>query len=168
MSSGGHRNHVSIPQLLDAGIKILPHWNLTLPLWQFHKHIHIKGEGGACTETGCDCTHTCFPAWGQLFLPGNPLYFKYIPYTIKDIALYAIFVQRILSEFLSFTSVHFLQRVSEGGVNTKTRNSDGIMSWMRNESDIYCQEIDAPPCETVFDASSILKCPCKDPALLAC
>ena len=68
--AGGHRNHVTIPSILEAGLKILPHWNVTLPLWQFHQHISAKGEGGACSEVACDCTHTCAPAWGQLFLSG--------------------------------------------------------------------------------------------------
>lgn len=70
MLTGGHRNHVTIPSILEAGLKILPHWNVTLPLWQFHQHISAKGEGGACSEVACDCTHTCAPAWGQLFLSG--------------------------------------------------------------------------------------------------
>ena len=70
--AGGHRNHVTIPSILEAEVKILPHWNVTLPLWQYHKHIHAQGEGGACGKVACDCTHTCAPAWGQLFLPGAP------------------------------------------------------------------------------------------------
>ena len=77
-------NHAAIPHILKAGIKILPHWNITLPLWQYHQHIDQNGGGGACEHVSCDCTHICSPSWGPLFLPGecgqplNPAFFWFM------------------------------------------------------------------------------------------
>lgn len=66
--TGGARNRITSPAMIRAGMKILPTYNITLPLWQYHHHIHPPGEGGLCGTIPCDCTHTCAPSWGQLFL----------------------------------------------------------------------------------------------------
>ena len=70
-SAGGLRNAATQPVIDKLGsVKTLPAWNLTLTLWEYHKHIHGKGNGGQCEQIPCDCTHTCNPSWGQMVLAG--------------------------------------------------------------------------------------------------
>ena len=44
-SAGGLRNAATQPVIDKLGsVKTLPAWNLTLTLWEYHKHIHGKGQ----------------------------------------------------------------------------------------------------------------------------
>lgn len=70
--AGGHRNMATRHAIARAGMKVLPAWNMSLLLPQFHKHIHPPEGGGQCAEVMCDCTHVCTPSWGQLALAGEP------------------------------------------------------------------------------------------------
>ena len=66
--AGGERNLASQPIIDSIGIPTLRLWNITLPLHQFHTHVHGPNGVGECSVVACDCTHSCHPSWSQLIL----------------------------------------------------------------------------------------------------
>lgn len=67
--AGGERNLATQPVVDAAGLPTLRTWNVSLPLYQFHTHIHAPGDQGECSgEVACDCTHVCHPSWPQIVM----------------------------------------------------------------------------------------------------
>lgn len=77
--AGGERNLATQPVVDGIGLPTLRTWNISLPLYQFHTHIHPPGDPGECSEVACDCTHVCHPSYPQIILAGWPRIMEQYP-----------------------------------------------------------------------------------------
>ena len=76
----------------SMGVKVMKIWNMTVPLWQFHRHIYAKPtDSPFCGVIPCDCTHTCSPSWGAFSIAG-----EVAQHSNSESGLYRVFLSIVM------------------------------------------------------------------------